>query len=326
MEQHLKFTDRQIQEARSIDLLTYLQYYEPNNLVHIKGDVYCTAEHDSLKISRGMWYWWSKGFGGKNAIDYLIKVKDMTFANAVGLLLGEKSMEMMSTSEVHRKNNISHDRQLFLPERNENCNRVREYLHNRRGIDYRLIDLCISNQTLYEDKRYHNCVFVGMDENSQPRYAMVRGTLDRKFAQDCGGSDKRYSFRICNHESDVLQVFEAAIDVLSNATMQKMWGLKYNEYNMLSLGGVYAGSDKTVEIPVALKAFLERRPDIKHIELCLDADEVGQAAAKKIKDILEKKYADMEYKVTIAPPISGKDYNDMLLNIVTESNKNFPQR
>ena len=52
-----------LERARQIDLLSYLRTYEPSNLVKVKGttNVYCTAEHDSLKISNGKWYWWSRG-------------------------------------------------------------------------------------------------------------------------------------------------------------------------------------------------------------------------------------------------------------------------
>lgn len=42
-----------IQRARQVDLLTYLETCEPNELVHISGNHYCTREHDSLKISNG---------------------------------------------------------------------------------------------------------------------------------------------------------------------------------------------------------------------------------------------------------------------------------
>ena len=63
-----------IEKARQVDLLTYLKTCEPNELVHISGNHYCTREHDSLKISNGKWYWFSRGFGGYNALDYLIKV------------------------------------------------------------------------------------------------------------------------------------------------------------------------------------------------------------------------------------------------------------
>ena len=64
-----------LERVRQIDLLSYLREFEPSNLVKVKGtsNVYCTAEHDSLKISNGKWYWWSRGFGGYSALDYLIK-------------------------------------------------------------------------------------------------------------------------------------------------------------------------------------------------------------------------------------------------------------
>jgi len=65
-----------IQRAKEMDLLTYLQNYEPEELVHISWETYCTREHDSLKISNGKWHWFSRGFGGKTALDYLIKVRD----------------------------------------------------------------------------------------------------------------------------------------------------------------------------------------------------------------------------------------------------------
>ena len=74
-----------LERVRQIDLLSYLREFEPSNLVKVKGtsNVYCTAEHDSLKISNGKWYWWSRGFGGYSALDYLIKVKEYDFVEAV---------------------------------------------------------------------------------------------------------------------------------------------------------------------------------------------------------------------------------------------------
>jgi hypothetical protein len=42
-----------IQEAKQMDLLTYLQNYESQELVRFSGNVYCTRAHDSLKISNG---------------------------------------------------------------------------------------------------------------------------------------------------------------------------------------------------------------------------------------------------------------------------------
>ena len=72
-----------IEKARQVDLLTYLKVCEPNELVHISGNHYCTREHDSLKISNGKWYWFSRGFGGYNALDYLVKVKEGKLSSQV---------------------------------------------------------------------------------------------------------------------------------------------------------------------------------------------------------------------------------------------------
>ena len=53
-----------IAEVKRVDLLTYLQEREPDELVRISPGVYCTKEHDSLKISNGKWFWWSRDLGG----------------------------------------------------------------------------------------------------------------------------------------------------------------------------------------------------------------------------------------------------------------------
>lgn len=68
-----------VTEAKRMDLLTYLRTYEPGQLVRVSGNTYCTREHDSLKISNGKWMWWSRGIGGRTALDYLIKVKELSF-------------------------------------------------------------------------------------------------------------------------------------------------------------------------------------------------------------------------------------------------------
>ena len=39
------YTEEQIEKARSIDLMTYLQTYEPTELVHVSGKTYCTRTH-----------------------------------------------------------------------------------------------------------------------------------------------------------------------------------------------------------------------------------------------------------------------------------------
>lgn len=82
-------TLEQIDRAKQMDLLTYLQTYEPQELVRFSGNVFTTRSHDSLKISNGKWCWWSRGIGGRSALDYLIKVRGMTLPEAVMQIDGQ---------------------------------------------------------------------------------------------------------------------------------------------------------------------------------------------------------------------------------------------
>ena len=115
-----------LERVRQIDLLSYLREFEPNNLVKVKGtsNVYCTAEHDSLKISNGKWYWWSRGFGGYSALDYLIKVKEYDFVEAVEILTGQ-TMADWKPPPAPKKDE---PKDLLLPSKNKDCNRVIQYL------------------------------------------------------------------------------------------------------------------------------------------------------------------------------------------------------
>lgn len=85
----------EIANAREMDLLSYLRAYEPDELVRFSGETYCTRTHDSLKISNGKWYWFSQNIGGRSALDYLVKVKEMSFPEAVKMLNGGCSADML---------------------------------------------------------------------------------------------------------------------------------------------------------------------------------------------------------------------------------------
>lgn len=80
-----------VAKAKEMDLLTYLRNYEPQELVHVSGNTYCTREHDSLRISNGKWCWFSQGIGGRSALDYLIKVKGIPFTQAAEIILGREA-------------------------------------------------------------------------------------------------------------------------------------------------------------------------------------------------------------------------------------------
>lgn len=72
----------QIACAKEIGIEEYILSREPNNVRRI-GGAYYLKDHDSLEISHGLWNWHSHGIGGKNVIDYLIKVRGYDFVGAV---------------------------------------------------------------------------------------------------------------------------------------------------------------------------------------------------------------------------------------------------
>ena len=301
------YTEKQIDQARSIDLLTYLQSFEPTELVHVRGNTYCTREHDSLKISNGKWMWWSRGFGGNSALDYLIKVKGMQFMDAMKILTKEGTDLHDTDAKISRKPDCDVKRKLLLPDKSETNFEVIRYLTSR-GIDSDVIKACIDEGLLYESLPYHNCIFVGFDETGNAAYAFYRATTGERLMGEAAGSDKRYSFRI-DRAGSTLHVFESAIDLLSYATIMKMRTDEWRAEPMLSLGGVYAPStnNKQTKLPIALQNMTQNQTQINTIALHLDNDFAGRSATRSISEQLGNKYI-----VRDEPPAYGKDCNDYL--------------
>ncbi len=294
-----------VSKAKEMDLLTYLQIFEPNELVRISDHEYCTRTHDSLKISNGKWMWWSRGVGGKNAVDYLVTVEEKTFYEAVKTILDYAGQS--------RPPNVipfsgSKDKHLIQPRASPNNDVVKAYLISR-GISETIINDCIENGSIYESLPYHNVVFVGFDESNNPKYAGLRGTINSDYKGDACGSDKKYSFRYINPNADTVHIFEGAIDLLSYATLLQMQGKEYKEYSLLTLAGVYNAKQylNIKEVPVALSHFLKSNPQIKTIYLHLDNDIAGRNATKSLIHLLSD-----SYKVEAHPPPKGKDVNDYL--------------
>ena len=153
-----------ILEAKKMDLLTFLRNYEPQELVHVSGNTYCTREHDSLRISNGKWCWFSQGIGGRSALDYLIKVKGFSFPQAVETILGRAAEKPpIFCCQRERKH-----MELLMPELSETTDRVEKYLQGR-GIHPVIIRYCLDNKLLFESADYHSTVFVGYDKDGKAR-------------------------------------------------------------------------------------------------------------------------------------------------------------
>ena len=305
MEHRRQVSKAEIERARELDLLTYLQTYEPHELVRISSAVYSIRSHDSLKISNGKWFQWSTGVGGVSALDYLVKVQGMDFVSAVLRVL-ECTRYATPTKTYTPKRAKPTD--FVLPAPYENNDRVAAYLTGR-GLSKDLLNMYFNMGLVYED-RQHNCVFVGFDKDTVPRYAMLRSSdPSSTVLREVEGSDKRYSFSAPQSGSKTLFVFESAIDCLSFIELQRMENPLRKPDNYLSLSGVYRPRNgEAADLPAALNEYLLRNGGIRHIALCLDNDDAGVKAAMAICAAMPDKYT-----AELLPPQSGKDYNEQLM-------------
>ena len=291
----------QIEQAKQWDLLSYLQQYEPGELKKTGPHEFCTVTHDSLKISNGKWNWTTRGFGGKTALDYLIKVRDMPFVEAVRTLCGDTAL--IHSQPVTRP--TEQPRAFVLPEVARCATAAVSYLQ-RRGIDADIIGRCIQTGIFYESRNYHNCVFVGKDKAGKARFACMRGVMG-DYKADAPGSDKRFNF--CLPTTDpacgVLATFESPMDALSLATMRKLQGKPWDKCNYLSLGGTS---------PLALVQYLYDHPEIKQVYLCLDNDKAGLDGMARIEAAIQEEFPGRPLTVERKPPPveHGKDYNELL--------------
>ncbi len=301
-------TKEQIETAREVPLLDFLQRHNPDDLVHDGGDAYHLKSHDSLKLSNGKWCWWSHGkMGGVNALEYLIKVEEMKFPEAVHLVNETCGLFLVSAKSQTRSAKPTKEppkkQEFLLPVRSYNNRRITAYLLSR-GIDMEILDQCYQRGLIYEDNKYHNAVFVGYD-NGTAKYAGLRGaTTGNRYMGEVPGSDKAYGFAVLgNADNSIVHVFESAIDALSYLTQVKLGGGDWRGETVLSLGGVYKDSDV---IPVALQTYLEGHPSVQEVVLRLDNDTTGRNAAQNIALNLNS------VSVTILHPEEGKDYNEWL--------------
>lgn len=309
-----QFSESDVSRAREMDLLTYLKFYEPNELKRLSRKVYSTRTHDSLKISNGRWMWWSRGIGGRNALDYLIKVKGMKFPDAVGLILGTQTV---IHKEVYHKAKPP-PKKFSLPKKAENNDKAVSYLMSR-GISEEVINFFIDKGMLYQSSYRNNVVFVGYDENGTARYATMRSTNAKRFFCDVSGSDKRFSFRLTQKDAETIHIFESAIDLISYMTIVEMQGADLKNQHLVSLSGVNITKKFSV-VPLALSSLVEKGEEIKIIHLHLDNDEPGQNVAEHLTKILSERYEVINHIVPY-----GKDVNDYLCHL-KNINKNFNER
>lgn len=272
-----------------------------------QGNQYYLKEHDSLKVSEYKgWHWFSKGIGGKNT-DFFIQYENLSFTDAVKRIysvvndeldikskkMAENEDKWQNTLQTGHDLDIATESLFILPEKSATSKRVYAYLSITRKIDEELVKKMINEGYIYESVKNHNVVFIGKNFRNEAVSAFERGTTKKRFVRETKGSDKRYRFRLENENSEIVNVFESEIDLLSYITLHDL-DIKDN---YISLGGVSS---------LALAEFLNHRKNIKIINLCLDNDIAGEKANRAIKE----KFRD-KYQIKITKPIN-KDFNEDL--------------
>ena len=204
---------KNIEAARRITVVQYLEIDHPGELVRKTDREYCTRTHDSLIITpaNGFFHWFSRHVGGNNAIDYLTKVEGMDFVSAVRLL-NEMAPVTVSFQPAKAAPVKPHEPRPFtLPTPDRNAEAVAAYLMHR-GISPKVLRYCVGSGILYQTTRSNcrNCVFVGKDEHGVARCAFQRG-CQGTFRGDVSGSQKQYGFLISaeDPECDTVEIYEA---------------------------------------------------------------------------------------------------------------------
>lgn len=309
-----RFTEEQLERARAVSVIELAK--EQGMELERHGHNYRAKSTGGrnwggllFNDEKNMWNWVSGGCGG-NAIHFVMEFKGLSWVDAVYDLLGESENVFMVHDSYANPQKEEKPKVLTLPEKNDTYKHVYAYLIKTRGIDKEILDIFVKNKLIYEDKK-RNCVFVGLDEDGTPRHAAVRSTNDqKKFRMDASGSDKKYAFHLAG-TTDVVNVFEAPIDLLSYMTLQKRHQIP-RDAHYVTLSGTAL---------TALDQYLELHPEIKRINVCTDNDDAGKKCCEKIFE----KYGQSIRIVRHRP--HEKDYNEDLKEALKETTEeNHSQR
>lgn len=313
-----KFTPEEIRMARQIEMLSYLESQnklardqgkiEPYQIEREGKDQYRLKDHGGLLFVRNAWNQRSSRKGG-NTLDFVVEIERLPFNEAVAKLLNrQKDMELtkVNIQEKYIKPEIPFE----LPERNESFRRVIAYLNKTRGIDADLILSEIKKGNIYEDRAYHNVVFVGRNEAGEPAWAQKRTTLsNQKIVFDQPGSDSRYTYYYGPEKPKVLVTVESPIEALSLVSLMRYHGKDTSQIGYLSLGGVH---------DTALEHYLKAHPEVKNIITALNNDRAQkphEIKGREASQIIKEKYHEKRgyYVVNIFPQL--EDWNDELKKV-----------
>ena len=293
MAKYIHFTEEQKQQAASVDLERFL-LCRGEKLITSGREKRLARDH-SVTVRGNEWYDHAEERGG-HAVSFIQKFYGLNYPEAVSLLLGgDTGNAFPAASEKEQEE----PKPFELPPANSDMRRVYAYLVKRRGIDRDIVTAFARAKLLYEDAEYHNAVFVGTDADGVARHAHKRSTNSegKAFRLNVEGSNPKHSFHHIGTDGR-LYVFEAPIDLLSYITLNPE---NWQEHSYVACCGT--SSHPVLEL-------VAQHPEIKAVYLCLDNDEAGHTACKRMEALLE-----MVGVQTMQLIPFGKDWNDDLLSV-----------
>ena len=294
----IPFTREQLHDAKHANLAVFLEA-QGEQLKRSGSELEWADHHVTI---RGNQFYDQYDQRGGAAIDFVQKYFNANFPDAVQMLLGQNIAAAPVETRQYQRERVP----FALPPKNENMRRVYAYLLKQRCLDRKVLDHFVHKKLIYESDKYHNAVFVGTDENDNPKHAHKRSTASQSdWRQNQAGSDAAFAFHHIG-KSGVIYAFEAPIDLLSFISLyQKDW----QQHSYVALCGI--SSD-------ALMHQISAHDNLREIVLCLDNDEAGHAATERITQALQ----DKGYSVSVLSP-NGKDWNE---DIVCRHTENMMER
>ena len=267
------YTESQISAANHVDLATFLLSH--GEKLTRQGNQHLW-EKNQVWIHGHEWYSHYESKGG-HAVSFVMRYFGLSFQKAVKELIGGSAVV---SSQAIEPDKIRESKPLVIPPRSETTNRLLCYLTKERFIAHEVVEYFINVKTLYEDAKYHSCIFVGLDESGVPKHCHIRSTSGN-YKRTEAGSQAKYAFHH-NGESEWIFVFEAPIVMLAFITLHRKDWQKHSYVALCSV---------SERAPLHR---LEVNPNLRKIVLCLDNDNAGISACERIKGILENKgYSDV---------------------------------
>lgn len=302
MATYIHYTQEQKDRARTTDLVALLE--RQGERLKRSGNEYQWRDGSNKVTIRGnLWYHQYEEVGG-DAIDFVRKFYNKDYPEAMEYLLNGYGGTLATAPPVQRKG-----KEFVMPDRNDNMRRVYAYLIHKRGLNRDVVSTFAHRQMIYESLPHHNVVFVGYDTDGVPRHAHKRGSGSQStYKGNADGSMPEYSFHWIGTSNKIF-LFEAPIDMLSYISMNP-YGWQQNTY----------AASCSVADRVLLQC-LKDNPNIQEVYLCLDNDDAGQKAAKRISD----KLLVMGYKTEILTP-TYKDWNEDLITAQKEGEQQWTEQ